>query len=63
MIPRTIRFPEDLFQQVMSRSKINRRSFNAEVLHMVETTLSSSIRSDLKLVESMKTIRSDLSAD
>jgi hypothetical protein len=43
----TLRLPLDLAEQIALRTKYSRRSRNAEITHMLENVIDSSVRQDL----------------
>ena len=51
--PRTIRMPDELHKQISERAKVNRRSFNQEVLYLLESAIDGPVGSDLKELDRM----------
>lgn len=48
----TIRIPSDLHDQIEARSLINRRTKNAEIIHILETAIDEQVARDLNLARS-----------
>jgi predicted DNA-binding protein len=48
----TIRIPQDLHDQIEARAVINRRTKNAEIIHILETAIDEQVARDLSLAKS-----------
>jgi hypothetical protein len=48
----TIRIPADLHDQIEARAIINRRTKNAEIIHILETAIDEQVARDLSLAKS-----------
>jgi hypothetical protein len=55
MIPKTIRLPDYLIDQVVSMAVVSRRSFTKQIEVMLENAIDSSVENDLKLIQEMRT--------
>ncbi len=51
----TIRIPADLHDQIEARALVNRRTKNAEIIHILETAIDDQVRRDIKLAKSGQT--------
>lgn len=50
-VPRTVRIPEDMYQRIHLRAKLNHRSTNGEIIHMLDTYLSNLEEEEKQLTE------------
>ena len=48
----TIRIPSDLHDQIEARAAINRRTKNAEIIHILETAIDEQVARDLATAKS-----------
>ncbi len=48
----TIRIPADLHDQIEARAMVNRRTKNAEIIHILETAIDEHVAIDIKLAKS-----------
>jgi hypothetical protein len=62
MVPKTIRLPTYLIEQIETLATVSRRSFTKQVEFMLENAIDGSVESDLKLLREMGTRPSETSA-
>lgn len=48
----TIRIPTDLHDQIEARAAVNRRTKNAEIVHILETAIDEAVARDLSIARS-----------
>lgn len=58
-ITQSIRFPDDLYHTVKSRSGVLQRSFNQEVIHLIELGLAQGGEEELRLLSALKRVLSE----
>lgn len=60
MHQKTLRLPEHLAIQIEDRARIMRRSFNSEVISLLEKAISDAVNTDRQLMEKMLKIQTGL---